>query len=80
MIHHQAARLEQAEDLGEIIRQVAAAHMFEHAHAGDLVVLAFLVHVAVIHVPNFHPVRQAPGGDLFDQIVALIVRQRDALA
>ena len=53
--------------------------MFEHAHARDLVVLAFVLHVAIVHAAARPPARTGPGArDLFVHIVALIVRQRDA--
>ena len=60
VVQHQAAGLEQAEDLVEVARQHGTADVLEHAHRGDLVEGLALGQVAVVEQLASRPGRAGP--------------------
>ena len=78
VVHHQAAGLEQAEDLAEVGGHVDLPHMLEHAHRGDLVEALRLVQFAVVAQFHAHPALQALFLDQPLNMRMLVLRQRDA--
>src|SRR3546814_544811 len=59
VVHHQAARTDQAPELGKIAFQLGTPHMLEHAHRGNLVVGAGFVELTIIEQFHAYTARQS---------------------
>jgi hypothetical protein len=79
VVEEQAAGLEQAPDLGEVIGQARPADVLEHADRGDLVVRLALVEVAVVEQVHAHAPGEPSLGDQLVDVGVLVLAQRDAL-
>ncbi|MCY1303542.1 hypothetical protein D9M70_532540 [compost metagenome] len=78
MVHDQAARLEQAAQLGEIPLQLRAADVLEHADRGNLVVGDGFVELAVVQQRHADAACQALLLDQAADVRVLVARQRNA--